>query len=110
MTSQFGHKLLTAELFLVAMSLSGFIFGRSCWKIFNGVILFIDFINKNQGYLTENNVSYWVSMWQYCADKIRVKLDKLGCKFLPSNVVNGFNVFCCIDNTVFATARPCCGP
>ena len=119
--SKFGHKFLTEELFLVTLFRMHYpglstdatyrsIFGWPYWKVSMGVILFIDFINSNWAYLIENNVSYWVPMLPYFAERIRIKLGKLECPFLPSDVENGFKVFGFIDNTVFATSRPGGGP
>jgi len=75
-----------------------------------GVLLFINFVNDHWGYLLENNINYWVSKLPLLSDKIRLKLDQLGCNFLPSDTAGGFNVLGFIDNTVIETSRPGGGP
>ena len=52
-------------------------------------------------------IEYWKPSIPMFADKIRLKLDQLGCPFPSSSNSNGgFNIFGFIDNTMNAMCRP----
>ena len=56
-------------------------------------------------------IEYWKPSIPMFADKIRLKLDQLGCPFpSSSDSIGGFNIFGFIDNTMNAICRPGGGP
>jgi hypothetical protein len=112
-----GEEVLLLGLFRLANPIPSThatyvaIFGYAHDKVSKVFNVFLNFMCDEWGYLLTDMIEYWKPSIPMFADKIRLKLDQLGCPFPSSSNSNGgFNIFGFIDNTMNAMCRPGGGP